>query len=84
LADETGEKVGGVVVIRYGENPLEIIDAVKAKIVEMESSLPEGVSIDIFYDRTDLINGAINTLSSVLIQMIVITAIILAIFLWHR
>ncbi len=84
LADEMGEKVGGIVVIRYGENPLEIIDAVKAKMMEMESSLPADVSIDIFYDRTDLINWAINTLSSVLIQMIIITTIILGIFLRHR
>lgn len=84
LADETSEKVGWIVIIRYGENPLEIIDDVKVKINEMERTLPEWVSIDIFYDRTDLINGAVDTLKSVLFQMILITAIILAIFLWHR
>lgn len=83
LADGREEKVGGIVVMRYGENPLAIIDAVKEKIVEVEKSLPEGVSIQPFYDRTSLILSAIETLRSVLTQELIITAVVLSLFLWH-
>jgi len=83
LANHEEEKVGGVVVMRYGENPLAVIDAVKARIVEVEKSLPEGVTIVPFYDRTDLILSAIDTLKSVLTQELIITTVILGLFLWH-
>lgn len=83
LANEEQEKVGGFVVMRYGENPLRVIDAVKAKIAEVEPSLPEGVTIESFYDRTGLIKSAIKTLSSVLVQELIITAIVLGLFLMH-
>lgn len=83
LANEEKEKVGGVVVMRYGENPLAVIDAVKARIVTLEESLPAGVSIKPFYDRTDLILSAIATLQSVLTQELIITTVILGLFLWH-
>jgi len=81
LANSEEEKVGGIVVMRYGENPLEVIDAVKAKIVELESVLPKGVTISPFYDRTELIQASISTLRDVLIQMLIITAIVLWVFL---
>ncbi len=81
LADATGEKVGGVVVMRYGENPLEVINAVKTKIENLEKALPAGVTIKPFYDRTELIQKSISTLKSVLIQMLLITALILWVFL---
>ncbi|MBT3835053.1 efflux RND transporter permease subunit [Candidatus Peribacteria bacterium] len=83
LADHKSEKVGGIVVMRYGENPLAIIEAVKESIKSLETSLPEGVSIQPFYDRTSLIKNAISTLRSVLTQELIITTIILGIFLWH-
>jgi Cu(I)/Ag(I) efflux system membrane protein CusA/SilA len=83
LANHEEEKVGGVVVMRYGENPLAVIDAVKARIIEVEKSLPEGVTIVPFYDRTDLILSAIQTLKSVLTQELIITTVILGLFLWH-
>jgi Cu(I)/Ag(I) efflux system membrane protein CusA/SilA len=83
LANHEEEKVGGVVVMRYGENPLAVIDAVKARIVEVEKSLPEGVTIEPFYDRTDLILSAIQTLKGVLTQELIITTVILGLFLWH-
>ncbi|MCF7844579.1 MAG: CusA/CzcA family heavy metal efflux RND transporter [Kiritimatiellales bacterium] len=83
LANGEEEKVGGIVVMRFGENPLAVIDAVKEKITLIEKSLPEGVTIVPFYDRTSLIKGAIKTLSSVLTQELVITTVILGLFLWH-
>lgn len=84
LADKDGEKVGAIVVMRYGENPLEIIKRVKTKIDQLESSLPEGTSIVPFYDRTELITRAINTMSNVLLQMLVITALVMWLFLRHK
>ncbi|MCB9798552.1 efflux RND transporter permease subunit [Candidatus Nomurabacteria bacterium] len=81
LASQHAEKVGGVVVMRYGENPLQVIEAVKKEIEKVQKALPEGVKIVPFYDRTRLIVSAIDTMKSVLIQELIITGIILAIFL---
>lgn len=83
LANEQEEKVGGIIVMRYGENPLEVIKSVKERMSSIETSLSEGVKIVSFYDRTDLILSAISTLRSVLTQELIITTIILGIFLWH-
>lgn len=83
LADAEEEKVGGIVVMRYGENPLEVIEGVKDQIAQLEMSLPDHVSIRSFYDRTSLIEAAIDTLSSVLVQELIITTLILGLFLWH-
>lgn len=83
LANQDEEKVGGVIVMRYGENPLAVIDAVKERITRLEESLPDGVTIVAFYDRTDLILSAISTLRSVLTQELIITTVILGLFLWH-
>ena len=84
LADKDTEKVGGIVVMRYGENPLEVIERVKTKIDQLKQALPEGTSIVPFYDRTDLISRAIKTMRDVLLQMLVITAIVMWLFLRHR
>ena len=84
LADKTSEKVGGIVVMRYGENPLEIIKRVKTKIDQLELSLPEGTQIVPFYDRTELITRAIKTMRDVLLQMLVITALVMWLFLRHK
>ncbi len=83
LADQHEEKIGGIIVMRFGENPLAVIDAAKEKIETINETLPESVKIVPFYDRTELIQGAIRTLSSVLIQELIITALILLVFLWH-
>lgn len=83
LANEEEEKVGGIIVMRYGENPLAVIEAVKEHIQTIEQSLPEGVHIVPFYDRTDLILSAISTLRSVLTQELIITTLVLGVFLWH-
>ena len=83
LADSESEKVGGIVVMRYGENPLEVIGQVKNKISDIEKSLPEGITIQPFYDRTELIQNAIRTLRNVLLQMLMITGLVLWAFLLH-
>src|SRR5207247_6823875 len=66
--DGKGEVVGGIVVMRYGENALNVIDGVKKKIEEIKPSLPEGVRIVPTYDRSDLIKRAISTLREKLIE----------------
>lgn len=83
LANEKEEKVGGIVVMRYGENPLEVIERVKEKIPAIESRLPEGILLQPFYDRTELIRNSIDTLRNILIQMLLITGIVLWVFLLH-
>lgn len=83
IADQHGEKVGGVVTIRYGANPREVIDNVKAEIEKLQPALPEGVTITPFYDRTKLIDQTLDNLSSALIQQLIIVALISLVFLLH-
>jgi len=77
------DAVGGVVVIRYGSNALQVIDAVKAKIGAMQSGLPQGVRIRSFYDRSSLIRSAVDTLRSALIEEVILVTLAHIIFLWH-
>src|SRR6184192_321911 len=81
--DGKGETVGGIVVMRYGENALNVIDGVKKKIEEIKPSLPEGVRIVPTYDRSDLIKRAISTLREKLIEESIIVALVCVVFLWH-
>ena len=81
--DGRGEVVGGIVVMRYGENALRVIDGVKKKIEEIKSSLPEGVRIVPTYDRSDLIKRAIATLREKLIEESIVVALVCIVFLWH-
>ncbi len=81
--DGKGEVVGGIVVMRFGENALTVIDGVKKKIKEIESSLPEGVHIVPTYDRSDLIKRSISTLREKLIEESIVVALVCIIFLWH-
>ncbi len=81
--DGRGETVGGIVVMRYGENALNVIDGVKKKIEEIKSSLPEGVHIVPTYDRSDLIKRAIATLREKLIEESIVVALVCVVFLWH-
>ncbi len=85
IADYNGEGdvVGGIVVMRQGENALNLIERVKAKLKELKPSLPEGVEVVTTYDRSELIERAINTVEDKLIEEIVIVSIIILIFLWH-
>jgi Cu(I)/Ag(I) efflux system membrane protein CusA/SilA len=81
--DGRGEVVGGIVVMRYGENALNVIDALKKKIEEIKPSLPAGVRIVPVYDRSDLIRRAIATLREKLIEESVVVALVCLVFLWH-
>ncbi|MCH8079951.1 MAG: efflux RND transporter permease subunit [Proteobacteria bacterium] len=78
-----GEVVGGVIVMRWGENALKVIDAVKKKLSELEQGLPEGVEIVETYDRSGLIERAINTLKEALFQELVLVVIVCIFFLLH-
>lgn len=78
-----GEVVGGIIVMRYGENPQTVIDRVKEKLTELEKGLPEGISIEVSYDRSDLISRAINTLKYAIIEEAIIVSLIVMIFLFH-
>ncbi len=81
--DGRGEAVGGVVVMRYGENALRVIDGVKQRIAEIAPALPAGVRIVPTYDRSDLIHGSIKTLWRTLLEESVIVALVCAVFLLH-
>ncbi|MDF1554553.1 MAG: CusA/CzcA family heavy metal efflux RND transporter [Deferrisomatales bacterium] len=81
--DGTGDVVSGIVVMRQGENALEVIDRVKKRIREIEPGLPEGVRIVPIYDRSDLIRSAIDNLRSTLVEVIVTVALVILLFLWH-
>jgi len=78
-----GEAVGGVVVMRYGENALRVINAVKRRIAEITPALPAGVRIVPTYDRSDLIHGSIRTLWRTLIEESIIVGLVCALFLLH-
>ncbi|HEY5975154.1 MAG TPA: efflux RND transporter permease subunit, partial [Geobacteraceae bacterium] len=78
-----GEAVGGIVVMRYGENAKDVIDRVKVKIKELEKGLPPGVKIMVSYDRSDLIARAINTLKHNLMEESVVVSLVILIFLLH-
>ncbi|MGB4852072.1 MAG: CusA/CzcA family heavy metal efflux RND transporter, partial [Ignavibacteria bacterium] len=78
-----GEVVGGIIVMRYGENAQTVIDRVKGKLSELEKGLPEGVTVQVNYDRSDLISKAIKTLRDAIIEESLIVSLIVLIFLFH-
>lgn len=78
-----GETVGGIVIMRYGENALKVIERVKQKLKELEKGLPDGVEIIAGYDRSSLIERAINTLKSKLTEEMIVVALVCMIFLLH-
>ncbi len=81
--DGTGDHVGGIVVMRHGENALNVINRVKARIKELNYSMPKGVEFVTTYDRSDLILRALNTLKHELVQEMIIVSLVILIFLWH-
>ncbi len=81
--DGQGDVVGGIVVMRSGENALNVIERIKAKLEEVRPSLPSGVEVVTTYDRSELIERAIDTVRVKLIEEIVIVSVIILIFLWH-
>ena len=78
-----GEVVGGVVIMRWGENALATIEAVKEKLVELARGLPEGVEIVTTYDRSALIHRAVDTLMDKLFQEFLVVALVCVVFLFH-
>ena len=85
IADYNGEGdvVGGIVVMRQGENALNVIERVKSKFAELKPSLLEGVQVVTTYDRSDLIQRAIGTVTDKLVEEIIVVSLIILLFLWH-
>jgi len=81
--DGEGEVVGGIIVMRYGENALTTIQGVKQKLKELQNGLPEGVEIVETYDRSSLINRAVETLNGKLVEEFIVVALVCAVFLFH-
>jgi Cu(I)/Ag(I) efflux system membrane protein CusA/SilA len=81
--DGEGDTVGGIVVMRQGENALNVINRVKAKLDDIKPSLPMGVQLVTTYDRSDLIHRAIDTLRHQLIEEMIIVSLVILVFLWH-
>jgi len=78
-----GETIGGIVVMRFGENAQKTINGVKAKLEELQSSLPEGVEVVTVYDRSGLIERAVNNLGFKLLEEFVVVALVCMVFLFH-
>jgi len=78
-----GDTVGGIIVMRQGEDVPAVIKRVKEKIADIQKGLPDGVKIISVYDRSDLIERAIHTLKSTLFEELVIVCLIILLFLWH-
>ncbi|MDZ4849624.1 MAG: efflux RND transporter permease subunit, partial [Pirellulaceae bacterium] len=83
LEKNGNEAVGGVVLMRFGENPLDVTDRIKQKIEQLQSGLPEGVRIVAFYDRTRLINNAIETVTHSLIEEALVASAVIFLIMWH-
>ncbi|MCC6522222.1 MAG: efflux RND transporter permease subunit [Polyangiaceae bacterium] len=81
--DGLGESVGAIVVMRYGENALDVIGRVKAKITELEKTLPDGVELVPTYDRSGIIERSIHTLKTALIEEMVVVSLVIILFLLH-
>ncbi len=81
--DGEGERAGGIVVMRYGENAAEVIERVKVKMEEVSKGLPKGVKFDIVYDRGELIKESIASIKTTLIEEMIVVSLIVLIFLFH-
>ncbi len=78
-----GETVGGIVVMRYGENAKDVIERVKVRIAEVEKGLPPGVKFKVAYDRSDLINETIDTLQESVVEEVITVSVVVLLFLFH-
>lgn len=81
--DGEGETVGGIVIMRYGEDAFNVIERVKQRLAEIKESLPHGVEIVTAYDRSDLIERAISTLRNTLIEEMIVVSLVIMAFLLH-
>jgi copper/silver efflux system protein len=79
----SGDAVSGIIIMRQGENALDVIERVKGKIHQIEPGLPEGVKIVPVYDRSLLINNSIDTLKTTIIEVIITVSLVVLLFLWH-
>ncbi|HWL85506.1 MAG TPA: efflux RND transporter permease subunit, partial [Polyangiaceae bacterium] len=78
-----GEAPGGVVIMRYGENALTVIDGVKERLKEIEKGLPDGVKVVVTYDRSELIEESVSTLRHTLIEEMIVVSVVIFVFLLH-
>ncbi|MEO8586992.1 MAG: efflux RND transporter permease subunit, partial [Acidobacteriota bacterium] len=81
--DGKGDAVGGIVVMRQGENALDVIARVKTRLKEIEPSFPPGLKLVTTYDRSELIKESVSTLKGKLIEEIVVVSLVILVFLWH-
>jgi CzcA family heavy metal efflux pump len=81
--DGEGEVVGGIVVMRYGENADEVITAVKKKMEEVAKGFPQGVQFNIIYDRSELIQESVSSIKKTLIEEMIVVSLVVIIFLFH-
>lgn len=81
--DGTGEVVSGIVIMRQGQNALDVINRVKAKLKEIEGGFPPGVKVVPVYDRSDLIIRSIDNMKSTLVEVLITVAAVILLFLWH-
>jgi copper/silver efflux system protein len=81
--DGNGDTVGGIIVMRHGENALSVIEKIKEKIKEINPSLPDGLEIVTTYDRSSLIQNAIHNLKEKLLEEMFVVSVVILIFLWH-
>lgn len=82
-ANGEGEVVGGIVVMRYGENADKVIAAVKEKMIEVQKGLPDGVTFETSYDRSDLISKAVASVKGTLIEEMIAVSVVILLFLFH-
>jgi Cu(I)/Ag(I) efflux system membrane protein CusA/SilA len=78
-----GEVTGGIVVVRHGESVMDVLERVKARLAEVESSLPEGVEVVVTYDRSELIQRSVDNLKRTLFYELAVVSGVILIFLWH-
>ncbi|PYF74657.1 efflux RND transporter permease subunit [Pedobacter nutrimenti] len=78
-----GERVGGIVVMRYGENAAEVIEKVKTKMKEVSKGLPAGMKFDIVYDRGHLIQESVDSIKNTLIEEMIVVSLVVIVFLFH-
>ena len=81
--DGEGETAGGIVIVRYGENVLKVLEAVKKKLAQVQPGFPPGVRLVTTYDRSDLIERSIDTLKHKLLEELLIVSLVIIVFLWH-
>ncbi|HGC5940583.1 TPA: efflux RND transporter permease subunit [Legionella pneumophila] len=81
--DGQGETTGGIVIMRFGEDVLKVLERVKTKLKDLSSSIPEGIKIVPVYDRSTLIKEAINTANWNLIEELIVVSLLIIVFLWH-